>query len=393
MYIRKLLASEENNSDNSFFRPSKLPGILLTPSLQIGMIAFRMAFLAGIVPMTADKTIFGLRFRSNEKLQPSNEELRIFLDSPKKEDKGKAHGDDLATYRDLLAAVKSFEHGRGVGFGDRIFYGVLSHSHLVKPALKLAVEHYKIHLHALSELDLNKPSAFIKSAEEEIARLNPKKKVEITRKERLLDMIEERKQALDTLRKRSLALAEELGHIIEYVRDNLARIEKLSEEAIVILVRDQIGKKKETDLIEDIKTQFKDRLRESLHQGTISKEQLLAVKEEVAGLSKRTADILRADVYAMTQLYEAIHEYSRKTFRELDALMGEIARKKHARYDEDMRLYVQAENILVLLVNDCRFAIKMTDIGAGAEHDGILIEKRKEMLDHLFGLLQKISPT
>jgi len=62
------------------------------------------------IPMTTDKTIFGLRFRSNERLQPSLEELRSFLESPKKEDKGKLHGDDLAAYRDLLNAVEAFEH-------------------------------------------------------------------------------------------------------------------------------------------------------------------------------------------------------------------------------------------------------------------------------------------
>ena len=341
------------------------------------------------IPMTADKTIFGLRFRSNERLQPSLEELRSFLDNPKKEVKGKLHSDDLAAYRNLLKAVESFEHGRQGGFRDRMLYGVLGHSHLVKPALKLAVEQYKFHVHTLSELDLNKPSAFIKSAEDEIVRLNPKKKDEAARKERLSCMVEERKRALNAVKKHWHALAEELGHIIAYIRDNLVRIEKLSEESIVILVRDQIGKKKEVDLIEDIKTQFKERLRESLHQGTITKEQLAAVKEEVAGLSKRTSDVLRSDGYMLAQLYEAIHEYSKKTSRELEIVMGEIERKKHASYDEDRELYLQAEKLLVSLTHDCCFEIPASDIGTETEHEEILIEKRWEMLDYLFDLLRK----
>lgn len=342
--------------------------------------------------MTSDKTIFGLRFRSNERLQPSNDELKTFLDTPKKEDKGKRHSDDLAAYRELLTAVNSFEHGREECISDRILFGVLSRSHLVKPALKLAVMQYKFHLHALSEIDLNKPAAFIRSAEEEIARLNPKKKGDNARKDRLLGMIEERKQALDALKKRWFALAEELGHVIEYIRNNLARIQKLSEESIVILVGDQIGRKKELDIIEDIKTDFKERLRESLHQGTISKEQLEAAKEEVAVLSKRTADSLRADVYAMTQLYEAIHEYSKNIFLELDNVMSEIKKTKHASYDEDVKLYSQAETILVSLTNNCRFGPKVFDAGSATEHDGFLNEKRSAMLDHLFDLLQKSSP-
>jgi len=341
--------------------------------------------------MTADKTIFGLRFRSNEKLQPSIDGLRIFLDSPKKDEKGMLHGDDLAAYRDLLKAVESFEHGRQKGISDWMLFTVLDHSHLVKPALKSAVEQYKYHIYNLSELDLKKPSAFIKSAEEEIARLNPKKKDEAARKERLLGMVEDRKRALDALKKLWLALAEELSHIIAYIRDNLAKIKKLSEESIVILVGDQISRRKEGDLIDDIKTQFKERLRESLHQGTITREQLEAAKEEVAGLSKRTADLMRADIYTLTELYETIHEYSGTASRELDRMMGEIETKKHASFDEDLDLYAQVEKTLVLLTGGCRFEITTTDIGTETEHDLIIVEKRKEMLDHLFDLLRKGS--
>ena len=65
------------------------------------------------IPMTADETIFGLRFRANGKLQLSIDGLKLFLDSPTKEDKGKLHGDDLAAYRDLLKAVESFERVHG----------------------------------------------------------------------------------------------------------------------------------------------------------------------------------------------------------------------------------------------------------------------------------------
>jgi hypothetical protein len=341
--------------------------------------------------MTADKAIFGLRFRSNEKLQPSIDGLRIFLDSPKKEDKGELHGDDMAAYRDLLKDVESFEQGQQKGFRDWMLFTVLDHSHLVKPALKSAVEQYKYHLHNLSGLDLKKPSAFIKSAEEEIARLHPKKKDEAARKERLLGMVEERKRALDALKKHWLALAEELSHIVAYIRDNLGKIEKLSEESIAILVSAQISRTKEGDLIEDIKTQYKERLREALHQGTITREQLEAAKEEVAGLSKRTADLMRADIYTLTELYETIHEYSGSASRELDRMIGEIETKKHASFDEDLDLYSQVEKTLVLLTGGCRFEIKAAEIGTETEHDRILNEKRKEMLDHLFELLRKGS--
>jgi len=341
--------------------------------------------------MTADKTIFGLRFHSNGRLQLSIDGLKLFLDSPTKEDKGKLHGDDLAAYRDLLKAVESFEKGQRGGIHDWMLFTVLDHSHIVKPALKSAVEQYKYHFYNLSELDLNKPSAFIKSAEEEIAKLNPKKKEEVARKERLAGMVADRKQALDSLTKKWLALAEELNHIVAYIKDNLVKIEKLTDTSIAILEGEKISRKKEGDLIEDIKSQFKERLRESLHRGTITREDLEKAKEEVSSLSKRTADLIRTDVYTLTQLYVAIHEYCGKACSELDSRVDEIKNKKHASFDEDLELFTQVEKILVSFTQECRFEIKAADIGTETEHDLILMEKRKEMLEHLFDLLRQGS--
>jgi hypothetical protein len=341
--------------------------------------------------MTQDETIFGLRFRANGKLQLSIDGLKLFLDSPTKEDKGRLHGDDLAAYRGLLKAVESFEQGQPGGFHNWMLFTVLDHSHIIKPALKSAVEQYKYHFYNLSELDLKKPSAFIKSAEEEIAKLNPKKKEEVARKDRLAGMVADRKQALDSLTKKWLTLAEELNHIIAYIKDNLVKIEKLTYTSIAVLEGEKISRKKEGDLIEDIKAQFKERLRESLQRGTITREDLEKAKEEVSSLSKRTADLIRTDVYTLTQLYVSIHEYCGKACKELERRVDEIQNKKHASFAEDLKLYEQVEKILVLFTQECRFEIKAADIGTETEHDVILMEKRKEMLEHLFDLLRRGS--
>jgi len=341
--------------------------------------------------MTADKTIFGLRFRADGKLQLSIDGLKLFLDSPTKKDKGRLHGDDLAEYRDLINAVESFERDHQGGFRDWMLFTVLGHSHIVKPALKSAVEQYKYHFYNLTELDLKKPAAFIKSAEEEIARLKPQKKEETARKERLMGMVADRKQAIDVLTKKWLALAEELNHIIAYIRDNLVKIEKLTDTSIAILEGEKISRKKESILIEDIKTQFKERLRASLHQGTITREDLEKAKEEVSSLSKQTADLIRSDVYTLTQLYVAIHEYCGKACSELDRRVGEIQNKKHESFDEDLELYAQVEKILVSFTRECLFEIQVADFGNETEHDLILMEKRKEMLEHLFDLLRQGS--
>jgi hypothetical protein len=341
--------------------------------------------------MKADKTIFGLRFRADGKLQLPIDGLKLFLDSPTKKDRGKLHGDDLAAYRVLLDAIESFERDHQGGFRDWMLFTVLGHSHIVKPALKSAVEQYKYHFYNLTELDLKKPSAFIKSAEEEITRLNPKKKEEVARVERLRAMVADRKQAIDLLTKKWLALAEELSQIIAYIKDNLVKIEKLTDASIAILEGEQISRKKESDLIEDIKTQFKERLRASLHQGTITREDLDKAKEEVSSLSKQTADLIRTDVYTLTQLYVAIHEYCGKACSELDRRVGEIQNKKHESFDEDLELYAQVEKILVSFTQECRFEIKVADFGNETEHDLILMDKRKEMLEHLFDLLRQGS--
>ncbi len=343
--------------------------------------------------MTTDKTIFGLRFKSNDRLLPAQKELEGFLDSPKQAGTPGLHRDDLAAYRKLLADVRAFELLRQDGaaqvdFRDGIFYSVLAHAHFVSPALLSAVEQYKYQLHALTALDFKKPTAFIKSAEQEMARLNPKKKEDSARLLRFQGMIDERRQALEVLTRRWAALVEELIYIVQYIRDNLSKIEKLCEASIVILVSEQIDRKKELVLVEDIKMHVKDRLRESLRQGTITRDHLEAAKEEVTELSKRTADFLRSDVFTLTGLYEAIHEHAKKIVRELDTLVAHIAAKR-TDPEDDKTVFAEIERVLISLVTDYRFKLPFAEIRGETEHDMILHEKRKEMLAHLFDLLQK----
>jgi hypothetical protein len=343
--------------------------------------------------MTTDKSIFGLRFKSNDELLPSPEELSTFLASPKKAGEPELHNNDLAAYNELLSSILAFDLNEypdtaQEAFQKKMFLGVLAHSNFVKPALKSAVEQYKYHLHTLVSLDPKKPLAFIKSAEEEMARLNPKKKDEAARFARMQLMVDERKKTMEEFTKHWTSLIEELGHLAFYIRENLGKVGKLCEASITILVSEQINRKKEFGLIEDIKVQFKERLREALHQGTITKEQLEATKEEVADLTKRTADLLRADVYALTGLYEGVHDHAKKITSELDALLTQIAPKRMS-FEEDKELFARIEQALVSLITAYRFELKAEDFGNETEHEKVLLEKRKEMLDHLFNLLRK----
>lgn len=344
--------------------------------------------------MTKDNTIFGLRLVINNDLHPSREDLKAFLDGPKEDGSGKPRSDELARYHDLLAAVEGYKRGQhqgatAQGFQDKMLCGALSHSHFVNSALKSAVEQYLYYLHVLSAFDLKKPTTFIRSAEEEINRLSPKKKDEAARRDRLQGMVDERKKALGALKKQWQALADDLSRILEYVRDNLARVEKLCDLSGTVLINELNGGKKENELIEDIKTHYKERLREFLHHGSITKEQMEAAKEEVAVLTKRLSDLVREDVQSLTTVFEAVRTHIRKRYHDLDGAAKAIGQKGRAGIDDDVKLYAQAAGHLLSLISDLRVELKPVDIGAGTEQDVLLFEKRREMLAYLLDLLQR----
>ncbi len=344
--------------------------------------------------MPIDKYIFGLRFQSNAEISPAQEEIRVFLESTAKEGGREKHDSDLAAYRDLLEDVQEFEshQQQGVAQQDitaKMFYGVLSHSRFVNPALKSAVEEYKYLAHALLTLDFKKPTAFIKSANEEMSKLNPKNSDHAVRLARLRAMVNERKETLGKLQRQRAALTEELGNIALYIRDNLVKIERLCESAIVILVDLQLGQKKEKELIEDIKTQFKEHLKDFLSRGPITKQYIETVKKDVSELSQKIAVLLREDVYAVTQLYEAIHSHAGKIASQIDALMAKARDNKGKSYEDDRDIFERVERVRVSLIKDYRFELKTMEIRADTKHNSILVEKRKEMVNHLFELLQK----
>jgi len=336
--------------------------------------------------MVNDASIFRLRFGSNPRLHPSDEDIREFLKS-RKEGAKSLHHDELKPYQDLLSSVAEYKISGNASLTDRILYTLLTHSHIARPALKSVVEEYKYHIHQLAMLDFKKPETFIKSAEAEIARLNPKKKEEAGRAERMQAMVEDRRKFIAHQKKRWLELAEELKNILSYVTDNLGKIEKLCELSIGLLVGEQVDRKKEQGLIEDIKAEFKERLRASLHEGTITKEQMETARDAVAQLSKRTADLVRADIFAITQLYEKIHEHAGRMLAELATVFEAVVAQKHTQFEEDLALFQKAEVSLVALLTGCSFEIKVSNIEVRDEHDRLLDEKRKEMLRHLFTVL------
>jgi len=182
---------------------------------------------------------------------------------------------------------------------------------------------------------------------------------------------------------------EELSHLAMYIRHNLVKIEDRCEAAIVVLVDSHIARKKENQLIEDVKTQFKEQLKNDLQYGLITKQHLETAKHDVLVLSKELSNLFKDDVYELTRLYEAIYDHLKKTVKEIDAVMAEIGRRKDKRLEEDVDLFAEIEKILVSLVSDHQFELKAAEVRSKTGYESILLEKRKEMIDHLFDLLKK----
>jgi len=344
--------------------------------------------------MTNDNPIFGLRFGSNADLIPTQEDLSLFLASTKKSGRRELHGKDLVKYDHLLEELAEFESGQAEekppqNLRDKIFYGVLGHSQFITPALKLAVEQYKYHLQALSLLDFRKPTAFIATAEKEMGRLNPKKKDEAAKLARLRGMVEERKQLLDALTRHRATLVQELGFIVRYIRDGLVKIVKLCEASIVILVEFHLSQQEEKRLVEEIREQFKERLRDSLHQGLVSRQELEIAKRDVGILSKELSALLREDIYSLTGLYEAIHGHAREIIHEIDVFMAEIDRKKTRSRDEEQELYESVERVLVALVSKYHLSLKMSPVRSATADERMLLDKRMAIVDRLFELVKK----
>jgi hypothetical protein len=343
--------------------------------------------------MPKDTRIFGLRFESNADLNPSQDDLGHFLESTNKAGSREPHSSDLARYHGLIESIREFTGRQSAeeahDIRDRMFYGVLGFSQFVHPDLELAVGQFKYHLHNLASLDFRKPEAFIKTAEEEMAGLDPKRKADAAKLERLRGMVEERKQALASLKRRRSDLSQELRDIAQYIRDNLVRIERLCEKSIVILVDLLVSQHAEQRLIGDIKEQVKASIKDSLQLGPVSRQLLEDAKKEVDVLSREITAIVREDIYAMTGLYDAVHEHVQRTAEAIDGLLVKTGGGRDDRGDQDVAVFGQIEQALVTLIRDYYFELKAGVVRSESAHEAVLRKKRHDLLDSIFAQFER----
>ncbi len=347
------------------------------------------------INMMMDKSIFGLRFGANVSLQPTHEDLRVFLESKKQVEGPELHGSVLAPYNKVLESVLWFRRGHlpeadapALDEREKMFYGVLSHSFFFNLGLKSAVEQYKYQLHELGAIDVRKHRAFINAAEQEMGGLSSWKKADAVRKAKMQDMVDERKKLLETLTSRRPALVEEVRNLALYIRDNLFKIANRCETSIAVLVESSIARKKENQLIADAKIELEEQLEYGLHDGPAAGQRRNA-EDDLALLSEEIANNFRENTFALTQLYEAIYDHTLKTAREIDALMGENRRKGNAGFAEEVELFTRIEKVLDSLISGTRFELNATESKSKTIFKDVFLKKRREMFDYLFDLMQK----
>lgn len=342
-----------------------------------------------------DTSIFGLRFKSNEALQPDSAGIAAFLRSPRAPGSKETNADIFANfvhYQELIAqGGKGAPAGLGrQDFGERILLGVLSHSRFFQPALRIAIEEYLYHHHHLLQLDFSKPEAFIRSATDELGRLNPKKREEQQKMARLQVMLDQRKADLDSLARQRRMLTGELCHIAAYVRDNIAKVRQLCEDSVASLARLQVGGKKTEQLVEDIKEHFKGEVRDRRSLGGVTPDYLEAVKTEVAELSQQLKRQVLEDIFTVTGAYEAFFEHAKKHASLLDSLIAQAERSRRNEKVRDDRVFGEIERVLIALVTECRPAVTPhAPADAPGQHESLLRDKRREMLGHIFEMLRE----
>jgi hypothetical protein len=339
--------------------------------------------------MTTDKTIFGLPFLSTQNLEPTREQLTAFLETP-----GNRQAHDLTVFRSLLESIDAFKQKRlpeaeQDDIQKQLFYGVLQYSQFADHTLLSAVELFHYQMRALNAIDFATPASFIESAQATINKLSKKKIDDVTRMLRLQEMISERKKIIATLTLTWDELAAELLRIALYITDNLAKIEERCEVSIIALSDRGVTGKKEREIIEEIKTHFKDVLKSSLHTSKISMQDVQASLKEATLVSEEVSIAIQEDVNTLTGLYEALHEHLQKAIQAIEAVLSTFEKNKGKTPLEKKPFFQTLANALATLLSIHRLEQQATGLHTETTHEALITSKRKEMLAFLFALVQK----
>ncbi len=227
----------------------------------------------------------------------------------------------------------------------------------------------------------------MKSAEKEMGRLNKKKIDDVVRIMRLQEMIREREKIIMRLKKQWTVLAAELHRIALYVSDNLMRVERLCDKAVVHLAELGIGKHREQQLLADIKTRFKERIKSAMSRGLVTRQDLENTKREFDAVSLEMIVLIREDIDVLTESYEDLRDHIRKTVNDITNLLSPVERKKSETILESTGRYERIGHLLSSLLTDYPSEPRPSLIHESAAYDDIIQRKREEMV---YSLLEQI---
>ena len=333
--------------------------------------------------------IFVPRVSPRPGLLPTPEKLNSFLEEMKKEGALMPFVNGMGKVRLMLIDIDAFEQRRKLEPGlqdlrERMVFGVLRHTRIINEELLTAVSQFLYQLHVLAECDFESPAEFIASAENTMKKLKRNKIDDIVRMERLTEMIKERRNILSVLDARWADLTGEIRHIVDHVRENLLRIETLCRKSIVVLVEIGLEKKKENELIEEIRKQFLKELKSATGVRQLTGEDLQKAKAVGDRLTKKLSDMIRDDQYSLSRLYEVVHDRAkascRGTGRHAERLWPGL-RPPNGR--ESLLLYQKIGQVLISLIVDSSAELRPGKLDLGATRNANLMEKRRNMIDHL----------
>jgi hypothetical protein len=332
--------------------------------------------------------IFVPRMSPKQGLLPTPEKLRAFFEQQKKEGYLVTLINGVGKVRMMLVDMDAFEHRRKLesdlqDLRERMAFGVLRHTRFVNEELLTAVAQYEYQIHALVECDFESPAEFIANAERTMKKLKRSKLDHMMRMTRLMEMIEERKIMLIRLGAQWTALTGELRHIVDYVRENLVRIERLCKKSIVMLIEIGLGKKKESELIEEVREQFMRDLRNTAGIRQMTADDLHKAQAVCDRFAKKLSEMMRDDLFSLSWLYEKIYDRAKSITAELDGLLSELARLKADHRQEALLLYQKIGLVLISLVADFPAELRPVKVGVGTTRNAILMEKRLNMIDYL----------
>jgi hypothetical protein len=325
-------------------------------------------------------------------LYPTPDELSAFL-ATSSGATGRPHYRDLSGYRALIDAVRNAEHLSPqerllLDTERKIFSNVLGHTRFASTALAAEVEHFKYFLHALRGVDLRKPMAFIRAADEEMAKLDQRKKTEADRLLRLRQLSATRKRDLQRLQQRREALGAELISIARYVRDNLLRIEDVCRTSLVVQTDISLAEQIEQRLVEDLKAHFRHQLKTDRFHRAVTPEYLDALKRDVATLGREIIAFRKEAALALEKLYRSVFRHVGDIAREIDAVLARLGERRGEGDATDQRLFERIEQQLISLVTGYHLENGMPERHTATPHVDVFNEKKREALVSLFELVR-----